>query len=176
MLRAVDGNDCEAKLERELPMPVVREPSISLFGDGDACRIVGCEVGPTNTTAGVTFTAPGAVFTFWTLTEVTVIDPCLDMDTPAAATVNEAPLQVCGGDITRWLCGLSRLRARAEHFGASGTTAADCGSRIVARTAVCVQTDEPNEVHDLESGALTEGVRLQSSCAGVRVPLDVGVQ
>lgn len=176
MLRAVDGIDCEAKLESELPMPVVRELSISLCGDGDACRIVVCKVGATNTTAGATFIAPDALCTFGTLPEATVIDPCLDMGTQPAATVNDAPLLTCGGDIARWLCGLSRLRARAEHFGASCTTAVECGGRIVTRTAVFEEMDEPNEVHDRDSGALTEGVRLPSSGTGVRVPLGVGVR
>lgn len=177
MLRAVDGIDCEAKLESELPIPVVRELSISLFGDGDLCRRLVCKVGATNTTDGaeVFLMEPDALFTFWILPGATVIDPCLDMGMQPAVTVKDAPLEMCGGDIARWLCNLSRLRARAEHFGAAETTVADCGGRVVTRVAACVETDEPIETHDRESGALPDGVRLPTG-TGVCVPLGVGAQ
>lgn len=174
MLRAVDGIDCEAKLESELPIPVVRELSISLFGDGDLCQIVVCKVGATNTTADAMFIEPDAFVTFGNLPGAKAIDPCLDTGMQPAATVKDAPLEMRGGDIARWLCSLSRLRARAGHFGAD-TTVANCGGRVVTRVAACVETDEPTEAHDRESDALPEGVRLPSD-TGVCVPLGVGVR
>jgi hypothetical protein len=167
VLRAVDGIDCEAKLETELPIPVVRELSMSLFGDGDLCRIVVCKVGATKTTAGAMFVEPNVLFTFETLPAQTVMDPCLGTGMQPAATVKDAPLEMCGGAVTQWLCNLGELRARAEHFGAAGATVADCGGRDDTLDAACVETDEPIEAHDRESGALSEGVRI---------PFGVGVQ
>lgn len=156
MLRAVDGIDCEAKLESEAPIPVVLELSSSLLGDGDLCRIVACRLGATNTT-------PGALFTLGTLPGATAIDPCLDMGMQPAATVKEAPLEMCGGDSISWLCNPSKPRARAEDIGAAGNAAAGCGGRAIARIVACVETDEPMEAHDRESGALPEGMRLPTA-------------
>lgn len=91
-----------------------------------------------------------------------------------AATVKDAPLAVCDGDRTRWLCSLSRLRARAGNLGADSPAA--CGGRADTGAAACVETDEPMDVHDREIVMRPGvGVRLAVS-TGVCIPLGVGVQ
>lgn len=171
MLRAVAGIDCEVKLESELPIPVVREPSMSLFGDGDLCRVADCKVGATNTIPGAMFIEPAALVTFGTLPGLT--DPCLDTGIQPAATVKDAPLAMCGGDRARWLCNLSRLRARAEHLGAEDIAVAACEGRLVI--VACVETDEPTDVHDREIGKWPDvGVRLPAVAGGI--PVGVGVR
>lgn len=97
MLRAVDGIDCEVKLERELPIPVVREPSISLRGDGDLRRIVVWTAGATRTR----FMDPAELVTLGPLPGATLIDPCRDAGMQAAATVKDAPLAMSGGESAR---------------------------------------------------------------------------
>lgn len=165
MLRAVDGIDCEAKLESELPIPVVREPSISFRGDGDLCRIVVWTVGATYTIPGTRFIDPGALVTFGAVPGATLIDPGRDTGMQPAATVKDAPLAMSRGEGARWLCNRATLCARAGNMGADIATA--CGGRAVIGAAACVETDEPMEVHDREI-TMRPGV-------GVRMPFGTGV-
>jgi len=91
VLRAVIGMEFESKLVSELPIPVVREPSISLPlpDDDDAHRIMVRTVGATMTAQlAATPGAQGAMLTnLW-----------LEAGIQPAATVNEAPLVVCLGE------------------------------------------------------------------------------
>lgn len=172
VLRAVDGIECEAKLESELPIPVVREPSISFRGDGDVCRITIWTAGATSTPIGAKFIDPGALIVFGATLGKVLIDPCLDPAMQPAATVNEAPLAMCGGESARWLCSRSRLRARTENLRADGAVVTICG----AHEGACVETDEPMEAQDRVIGIrLGVVVRLPAG-AGVCVPPGVGVR
>lgn len=163
MLRAVDGIDWEAKLDSELPIPVVQEPSKFLFGDGDGCRdgcrIVVGVVRVKSTTPG-TFIDPDGLVTFEALPGVTLMDPCLHTGMQPAATDSDAPLMSCGGDSARLLCGLSRLRALA--IAVTG-----CGDRANGATD-CVEGDELILVHDREIGMPEVGVRLETAGVGVQ--------
>lgn len=123
-------------------------------------------VGVRNTTPG-TCIDPDARVTFGTLPGVTLIDPCLDTGRQPAATDNDAPLVSCGGDSARWVCGLSRLRALAEHFDVTNIAVTDCGDRVANVATDCAEAVKLIRVHVCEIGMPELGVRLRSAGVGV---------